>query len=99
MSRIFLPSCTMKRRYPHASSKIREYLEKTLDVVTVGCCKVVCNQIHEDDVVLICNDCAAIMEESSRARSIEFVWEIIDRDENFTFPDYHGEQMIMTCQY
>ena len=99
MSRIFLPSCTMKRRYPWASSKIREYLERTQNVVTVGCCKAACNKIHEDDdVVLICNDCAAIMEESSKARRIEFVWEIVDRDENFAFPDYHGEPMtIQDC--
>ena len=38
------------------------------------------------------------MEESSQIEEIEFVWEIIDRDSDFPFPDYHGEKMtIQDC--
>ena len=40
----------------------------------------------------MCNNCAAIIEENTDA-SIDFLWQIIDRD-----PDYHGEEMtIQDC--
>ncbi len=66
---------------------------------TVGCCKVFCNKAtKEDTAVVICNNCAAIMEESSLVSNIEFVWKIIDHDDSFAFPDYHGEKIaIQDC--
>ncbi len=66
---------------------------------TVGCCKVFCERTApEDTAVIICNNCATIMEESSKVSKIDFVWELIDRDPNFPFPDYHGERMtIQDC--
>lgn len=27
--------------------------------------------------------------------SIEFLWQVIDRDPDFKFPDYHGEKMTL----
>ena len=81
MTRMFLPSCKVKARFAHASEKLRGYLEEKEGVETVGCCKVFCGKTApEDTAVVICNNCAAIMEESSRASKIDFVWEIIDLD-------------------
>ena len=99
MSKLFLPSCKVKKQFGNASTKLKDYLEQTQSVETVGCCKVFCNKTTKDDTaVVICNNCAAIMEESSLVSNIEFVWKIIDHDENFDFPDYHGERMtIQDC--
>lgn len=48
--------------------------------------------------MVVCNNCAAILGESSQAGEIKFVWEIIDQDPDFVFPDYHGAQMtIQDC--
>lgn len=97
--KIFLPSCKVKARYKYQSDKLKAYLEGTEHVQTVGCCKVFCSKITSaDPVIVICNNCAAIMEESSVAPEISFVWEIIDRDPDFPFPNYHGEEMtIQDC--
>lgn len=99
MGKIFLPSCKIKANYKYASKKLLEYLERKEQVTAVGCCKVFCGKIApEDTAVVVCNNCAAIMEESSAAREIEFVWKIIDGDPDFQFPDYHCERMtIQDC--
>lgn len=99
MSRLFLPSCKVKAKYQYASERLRKYLEEKEQVHTVGCCKAFCGRAAaEDSAVVICNNCAAIMEESSAVQDIAFVWNIIDRDPEFQFPDYHGERMtIQDC--
>lgn len=82
-----------------SSEKLKAYLEEREQVETIGCCKAFCSKLDkEDTAVVVCNNCAAILEESSTVKNMEFVWEIIDRDENFPFPDYHGERMtIQDC--
>ena len=99
MSKIFLPSCKVKANFKSSSEKLKTYLEKAEQINTLGCCKVFCNRIKkEDTLVVICNNCSAIMEENSPVKNIDFVWEIIDRDEHFQYPDYHGERMaIQDC--
>ena len=99
MSKIFLPSCYTKVKHVNASNKLREYLENREQIEMVGCCKVFCKEAKEEDTaVVICSNCAAILEESSMIKNIEFVWEIIDKDIEFPFPDYHGERMtIQDC--
>ena len=99
MSCIFLPSCKVKARYRVQSAKLQAYLEDRRQVRTVGCCKAFCGRISSaDSAVVICNNCAAILEESSAVSKIESVWEIIDSDPDFPFPDFHGEAMtIQDC--
>ena len=99
MRKIFLPSCNTKVKHAHASSQLRKYLEAKEQVKTVGCCKVFCKEAKKGDTaVVICSNCAAILEESSTVENIQFVWEIINKDSEFPFPDYHGEKMtIQDC--
>lgn len=99
MSKIFLPSCKIKSKYRNSSEKLKSYLEEKEKIREVGCCKVFCRKTEkEDEIVVICNNCGAIMDESSASVKIEYVWEIIDRDEEFPFPNYHGEKMaIQDC--
>ena len=49
----------------------------------------------EDHAIVLCNNCANIVEESSRAGAFTYVWELIDRDADFPFPDYGGERMTV----
>lgn len=99
MSKVFLPACKVKNRFQNPSEKLRTYLEEKEQVKTIGCCKAFCGRLSkEDTAVVVCNNCAAILEESSQVGNIRFVWEIIDRDDHFPFPDYHGERMtIQDC--
>ncbi len=96
MRKVFLPGCKVCARFKPQSDKLKAYLEQKEGVQTVGCCKAFCSQAAPaDTAVVICNNCAAIMEESSAVRQIEFVWNIIDNDPDFPFPDYHGERIIV----
>lgn len=99
MSRVFLPSCKLQARWKEPSAKPLTYLQEKEQVKKIGCCKAFCEKVSpKDQAIVVCNNCAAIMEESSPIRDIEFAWEIIDRDEAFPFPDYHGERMtIQDC--
>ena len=99
MGKIYLPSCKVKAKFAEPSRRLRLYLEEKEQVQTVGCCKVFCSKTGpEDTAVVICNNCATFMEESSNVSGLEFVWEIIDKDPDFPFPDYHGERMtIQDC--
>lgn len=96
MSKVFLPGCKVKAKFKYQSDKLQAYLEQKEGVQTVGCCKAFCSQVAPTDIaVVICNNCAAIMEESSAVSQIEFVWNIIDNDPEFPFPDYHGERIVV----
>lgn len=97
MSLVFFPSCKVKTIYANASEKLRKYIQERYGIEPIGCCRVKHQQLTPDDTaVVVCNNCSAILEESSQVKDIKFVWELIDSDENFPFPDYHGE--VMTIQ-
>lgn len=98
MAMVFFPSCKARADYKDASEKLAAYLKERFGIVPVGCCRVNHQRLTPDDMaVIVCNNCAAIIEENTRA-DIKSVWEIIDEDENFQFPDYHGEEItIQDC--
>jgi len=96
MAHVFFPSCKAKAAYPAASARLQDYLTRRWGVTTAGCCRVDRTTLTgEDSAVVVCNNCAAILEESSQAGAISFVWELIDRDPDFPFPDYGGEEITV----
>ena len=48
-----------------------------------------------DTAIVVCPTCAAIFSESGGGCDIKFVWEIIDDDPLFPFPDYHGKSLTL----
>ena len=99
MANVFFPSCKAKADYPASSTLLQEYIAKQYNVSPIGCCRVHHKKLTSEDTgIVVCNNCAAILEESSNVGNIDFVWELIDKDESFPFPDYHNEQMtIQDC--
>ena len=96
MAQIFFPSCKAKAAYPAASARLLEYLTDRWGVTAAGCCRVDHPSLTAEDVaVAVCNNCAAILEESSSVGQIRFVWELIDSDPDFPFPDYGGETITV----
>ena len=96
MARVFFPSCKIKADFPAESEDVRRYLEEQHGVTTTGCCKPCRTQLTDaDQAVVICNNCAAIVEESSAAPTLTYVWELIDQDTNFPFPDHSGMQVTV----
>ncbi|AIF52965.1 hypothetical protein [Pelosinus sp. UFO1] len=97
MTKFFFPSCKAKATYTHASEKLRIYMRDRYNIDSIGCCRTEYQKLTvQDSAIVVCNNCAAIMEESSQAGNIEFVWDLIDNDADFPFPDYHSE--IITIQ-
>ena len=99
MTTFFFPSCKAKADYPAASEQLREYIRRRVGVDPAGCCRPGRKLPGaEDTALVVCNNCAAILEESSAAGDIRFVWDHIDRDADFPFPDYGGEAVtIQDC--
>ena len=96
MAKVFLPGCKIKAAYPQESEALRAYIERHCGAETLGCCRVEHLQFDENsDVVYACNNCKAILDGSAPAARAISVWEIIDADPDFDFPDYGGVRMAL----
>jgi hypothetical protein len=99
MAKIFFPSCQTKIAYPDASEKLREYFIANYSIETVvGCCRKGndrANLSPEDTAIIICFTCFAACEQFSNAGKTISVWEIIDSDNDFPFPNYNGEKITV----
>lgn len=100
MADIFFPSCKAKAAYPEASRKLAAYINARLGVEPIGCCKLNCQKLTKNDrAVILCLNCARVIEKQAVCGDMTFVWELIDQDEDFDFPDYGGEHMtIQDCR-
>ncbi len=95
MAYLYFPSCKASEQFPEQSRKAEAYIEKRFGVGPAGCCRPGHKQLGPDDTaVVVCNNCAAIIEENTPAR-IEFLWQVIDSDPEFPFPDLGGERMTV----
>ena len=48
-----------------------------------------------DEVWSLCHNCTNIIEESKPGVTVHSLWELIDQDADFLFPDYHGMQVTV----
>ena len=101
MKKVFYPGCRIKARYPSSSQKLKDYLYQRYQLQPVDCCKKDYPLLHKDDIaVLICNNCAKELESLINDPHVEFIYELIDQDESFPFPDYHHQKMILQdCEH
>ncbi len=97
MSIHFFPSCKVQQQFPQASLRLQDYLQKRWQLKPAGCCRVNHQQLASEDAAFyICNTCGHILTDSSAAKKVQAIWQLIDQDEQFPFPDYQGE--LMTVQ-
>ena len=90
MAIIFYPSCKIQADFPAESAAVRRYLETHYGVETAGCCRPHHPKLTpEDHAIVLCNNCANIVEESSKAGAFTYVWELIDRDADFPHVHTH----------
>jgi hypothetical protein len=96
MATIYFPSCKFKAAYPFTAEQIQFYLNKHFQMNITDCCQKNLQLLTcEDTAVCICNSCAAYCDESSHAKEVLSVLEIIAFDETFVFPDYKGEHIAL----
>lgn len=96
MATVYFPSCKFKAGYPETSKKLAEYITSRYGMTITGCCRGNLQLLKEGDTaVCICNTCSAFCDESSKARRIVSIWEIVAKDEQFPFPDYKGKEIAL----
>lgn len=97
MTTYFFPSCKVQQQFPEASQRLQKYLRERWQITITGCCRQNHQQLRPEDAAFcICNTCAHILAESSAAGQVQSVWQLIDQDAGFPFPDYQNE--VMTVQ-
>ena len=83
---VYFPSCVFSKASPEAAKKIRAYLEQSMPVA--GCCRVdKTPRAPENTAVYSCQACREVVEDHMQTRSL---WEYLDADSAFPFPDYSG---------
>lgn len=99
MTKYFLPSCKVSAAYPEASRRLLAYVRNCTAIAPAGCCRNEGLRLSENDqAIVICHTCANIAEERLFGKSparVRYIWEIIDEDESFPYPDYGGERITL----
>ena len=96
MAEYFFPSCKVVGDFKNESDRLAKYMKKRFGLDPIGCCRPNYSKLEENDkAYVLCNNCAAILEESSKSGNINYVWELIDNDPDFEFPNYRGEAMVV----
>ena len=74
----FFPSCKATAQFKEASKLAKQYVENRFGIRPVGCCRPNHKKLAADDTaIVVCNNCAAIIEENADA-AIRFLWQVID---------------------
>lgn len=92
----YQPSCSFTAMDPASAKHFLEYT-RAKEIKTRACCKFDKNVLGEEDTALyFCQACREQME--SQGFHTESLWQYIDQDENFIFPQYSGEEyVILDC--
>ena len=92
---IYYPSCNFSIASPSTAKVVRNLLKEKM--VVAGCCLRDQREIHEDDIgVYFCQHCRETIENKVKTMSL---WEYIDSLEDFDFPDYNHEKMLLQDCY
>lgn len=95
----YYPSCNYTRFSPEGSKRIKEYLSKKYEIKIQGCCRPGHKELAADDTAItICQSCSIICRENvPQAKEIS-IWEVMDKDQEFKWPDLKGERItIQDC--
>ena len=95
MAVYYYPSCKFTAFSPETSNRICAYLDRRFGMTIQGCCRPSHSLMTEDDTAgCVCNTCAAICSEDSKAH-VKSLWEVLQDDREFPFPDLHREAMTL----
>ena len=96
MSLVYFPSCKFRAAFPPAAQKTEDYLRVRFGARISGCCRSCRELLGEGDTAMcVCGTCRAICAESSQVGEVLTVWELLDRDESFPFPEHSGEAVTL----
>lgn len=91
----YFPSCNFTKASPDTSKRVRRYLEEVHGIRTIGCCRPGHKKLSEEETALtICQSCSTIIRENTGREDVS-IFQFLDKDPNFPWPDYHGEEITL----
>lgn len=93
---VYYPSCNFTMASKEGSNKIKEYLKEKHGMRIEGCCRPGHKTLTDQDTAItICQSCSAIIRENIPKINEISVWEILDNDKDFPWPDLKGENITL----
>ena len=96
MADIYFPGCHYTLHSPQNSRKIRDWLRQKYGIRPMGCCSVHLGRVRPNDrAIYVCPTCGAFIDEYAPQAEGLSVWEILQNDDTFPWPDCRGERMTV----
>lgn len=93
---VYFPSCNFTADSREGSARIKAYLQERHGMRIAACCRVGIQSLTpQDTAVTICQSCSAIVREASIHEAEISVFEILDADAYFPWPNLQGERMTL----
>lgn len=91
MSTIYYPSCKLKAGFPKTAQVATAYMDGRGAVIGACCRGEATKASVGDTAVFNCNTCAIFLDEWANADVLKSIYEVLDADGSFDFPDYGGK--------
>ncbi len=101
MGTVYFPGCKFENLWPNSNAQLKEAVfERGWADRTTGCCKDEQLDVSADERVLcVCPSCIALLRRRLPNNEIVSVWSLIEQDDTFPLPDYHGKQLpVHNCE-
>lgn len=96
MSAVYFPGCKYTIHSRVNSRKIRQYLIRQHGIRQTGCCSTGLDTLREEDIaVYTCPTCSAFIQEYTPKNRSLSIWEILENDDAFPWPDYSGDTVTV----
>jgi len=97
MKTVFAPGCALFILNPELGEKISAYLFRRYNIedIHTNCCHHRPEFGEETKIVCVCSGCVKRYDTLYDGVSAITLWELIDRDPDFRFPDYGGMRMAV----
>lgn len=89
------PSCQFRAAHPETAAKIRDYLKQRWNAETTGCCRGEGLIQAGDKLVTVCLSCTAILKERFPSCSVITLYDLLERDCEFLWPDARGQAVTL----
>ncbi|MGI6201283.1 MAG: hypothetical protein ACOYJA_10970 [Christensenellales bacterium] len=83
---IYFPSCNYAKAHPQTAKRIMDYMRRRMPVA--GCCRYDRKAYGPEDCGIV--NCQACREVLAPKLAIRSIWEFLDAQEDFPWPDYQG---------
>lgn len=96
MPLLYFPGCKYTAHNPVASQKIQNYVAKNYQAQIAACCSIDYKKPTPGQTcVYVCPTCAGILRESAPQAKVISIWELLQNDHKFPWPDYQNEEISL----